>query len=126
MTEEGLHFIGRDSITAKPFGDYYLSPLTAACRQVVKSSSLLPAQWDSWMYLHSFHVFEEYRRTGLGTRLLNDLTDRTDHWYANLILQAKPYKGSSIQSRDLVEFYNRAGFETIIMPTRTHWMVRTG
>lgn len=123
ICSEGLHFIARDPESDKPIGEYYFGPLTAACRKIVKTTTRDTAL-TSWVYMHSFHIFKQYRGRGYGTRLLSDAIDRADGLYSNVILQAVPYKDSPLETQSLIEFYKTAGFTTVSNTSRVHWMVR--
>lgn len=99
-----------------PVGDYTLGPLTRTARNLVKTS-------QNWLYLHTFHVYKEHRGKGFGKVLLRDVIRRAKTMNANIILQAQPYKGSTLNQEGLVHLYKSVGFVCIHRTRSSTWMV---
>lgn len=66
-------------------------------------------------------VPEEKRGEGIGTELLNELTSDADKECKTLLLEPRPYTGSGMTKRSLINYYKRFGFECI---SKDDYMVR--
>lgn len=65
-------------------------------------------EFDEFMFLEHFEIFEEFRNQKLGSHVLSNLSKI----YPKILLESEPADLDEIASKRIA-FYNRNGFETI-------------